>query len=74
MSLSANPARLAGLCGWRVVSVRFRVFHRAPIALHSLTDLNNGLLQVARGSKPETAPMVLERCTDATKPPLVASQ
>jgi hypothetical protein len=59
-------------CNPRVVSVRFRVFHGAPIALHSLTDLDNGLLQVARGSKPETAPMVLERC--GATPPLVASQ
>ncbi|HEY6521517.1 MAG TPA: lipase [Roseiarcus sp.] len=61
-------------CNPRVVSVRFRVFQGAPIALHSLTDLNNGLLRVARRSKPETSPIVLERCTDATKPPLVASQ
>jgi hypothetical protein len=61
-------------CNPRVVSVRFRVFHGAPIALHSLTDFDNGLLQVARGSKPETSPMVLERCSDTPKPPLVASQ
>jgi hypothetical protein len=61
-------------CHPRVVSVRFHVFHGAPIALHSLTDLDNGLLQVARGSKPETSPMVLERCSDTPKPPLVASQ
>ena len=39
-----------------------------------LTDLDNGLLQVARGSRPETSPMVLERCGDTPKPPLVASQ
>jgi hypothetical protein len=49
-------------CNPRVVSVRFRVFHGPPIALHSLTDLDNGLLEVARGYKPETSPMVLERC------------
>ena len=61
-------------CNPRVASVRFRVFHGAPIALHSLTDLDNGLLEVARGSRPETSPMVLERCTGAPKPPLVASQ
>jgi pimeloyl-ACP methyl ester carboxylesterase len=58
-------------CNPRVVSVRFRVFHGAPIALHSLGDLDNGLLRVARGSEPETSPMVLERCGET---PLVASQ
>jgi pimeloyl-ACP methyl ester carboxylesterase len=58
-------------CNPRVVSVRFRVFHGAPIALHSLGDLDNGLLRVARGSEPETSPMVLERCGES---PLVASQ
>ena len=61
-------------CNPRVVSVRFRVFQGAPIALHSLTDLDNGLLRVARGSEPETSPMVLERCGATPKPPLVASQ
>ena len=61
-------------CNPRVVSVRFRVFHGAPIALHSLTDLDNGLLRVARGSEPERTPMVLERCGATPKPPLVASQ
>jgi pimeloyl-ACP methyl ester carboxylesterase len=61
-------------CNPRVVSVRFRVFQGAPIALHSLTDLDNGLLRVARGSEPETSPMVLERCGETPKPPLVASQ
>ena len=61
-------------CNPRVVSVRFRVFQGAPIALHSLTDLDNGLLRVARGSQPETSPMVLERCGETLKPPLVASQ
>jgi pimeloyl-ACP methyl ester carboxylesterase len=59
-------------CNPRVVSVRFRVFQGAPIALHSLTDLDNGLLRVARGSEPERSPMVLERCGNF--PPLVASQ
>jgi pimeloyl-ACP methyl ester carboxylesterase len=61
-------------CNPRVVSVRFRVFQGAPIALHSLTDLDNGLLRVARGSRPETSPMALERCGETPKPPLVASQ
>ena len=61
-------------CNPRVVSVRFRVFHGAPISLHSLTDLDNGLLRVARGSEPERTPMVLERCGAAPKAPLVASQ
>jgi pimeloyl-ACP methyl ester carboxylesterase len=61
-------------CNPRVVSVRFRVFQGAPIALHSLTDLDNGLLRVARGSEPERSPMVLERCGAIPKRPLVASQ
>jgi pimeloyl-ACP methyl ester carboxylesterase len=62
-------------CNPRVVSVRFRVFQGAPIALHSLTDLDSGLLRIARGSEPETSPMVLERCGQTPKPPaLVASQ
>jgi pimeloyl-ACP methyl ester carboxylesterase len=61
-------------CNPRVVSVRFRVFHGAPIALHSLGDLDNGLLRVARGSEPETSPMVMERCGETAKPPLVASK
>jgi len=61
-------------CNPRVVSVRFRVFQGAPIALHSLTDLDNGLLRIARGSEPEASPMVLERCGVTPKPPLVASQ
>ena len=59
-------------CNPRVVSVRFRVFHGAPISLHSLTDLDNGLLRVARGAEPERSPMVLERCGAA--PPLVSSR
>jgi Alpha/beta hydrolase family len=61
-------------CNPRVVSVRFRVFQGAPIALHSLTDLDNGLLRVARGSEPEKSPMVLQRCGETPKAPLVASQ
>jgi pimeloyl-ACP methyl ester carboxylesterase len=61
-------------CNPRVVSVRFRVFEGAPIALHSLTDLDNGLLRVARGFKPEAAAMVLERCGATPNSPLVASQ
>jgi len=61
-------------CNPRVVSIRFRVFHGAPIALHSLTDLDNGLIRVARGFEPERSPMVLEHCGETPKPPLVASQ
>jgi pimeloyl-ACP methyl ester carboxylesterase len=61
-------------CNPRVVSIRFRVFQGAPIALHSLIDLDNGLLRVARDSEPERSPMVLERCGVTPKPPLVASQ
>jgi pimeloyl-ACP methyl ester carboxylesterase len=62
-------------CNPRVVSVRFRVFHGAPITLHSLTDLDNGLLTVARGHEPETSPMVLERCgREPSTTPLVAAQ
>ncbi len=60
-------------CNPRVVSVRFRVFQGAPIALHSLTDLDNGLLRVARGAEPERSPMVLQRCGDTPKPQFVAS-
>jgi len=62
-------------CNPRVVSVRFRVFHGAPIELHSLADLDNGLLKVGRGYQPETSPMVLERCgPESAKAPLVAAQ
>ena len=61
-------------CNPRVVSVRFRVFRGAPVALHSLTDLDNGLLQVARGARPETSPMALERCGETSEPPAVASR
>jgi hypothetical protein len=61
-------------CNPRVVSVRFRVFQGAPIALHSLTDLDNGLLKVARGLAPERSPMVLKRCGGTEKSPLVAAQ
>jgi hypothetical protein len=61
-------------CNPRVVSVRFRVFQGAPVALHSLTDLDNGLLRVARGSEPETSPMALERCGEMAKQPAVAAQ
>lgn len=61
-------------CNPRVVSVRFRVFQGAPIALHSLTDLDNGLLRISRGQEPETAPMVMQRCgAEDTKPPPVAA-
>lgn len=62
-------------CNPRVVSVRFRVFHGAPIELHSLTDLDNGLLRVGRGYDTETSPMVLERCRpESPGKPLVAAQ
>ena len=62
-------------CNPRVVSVRFHVFHGAPIALHSLTDLDNGLLEVARGHEPETKPMVLVRCgREFPKAPDIAAQ
>ncbi len=62
-------------CNPRVVSVRFRIFQGAPIALHSLTDLDNGLLKVARGHEPETAPMVLEPCgLEPRKTPIAAAQ
>ncbi len=62
-------------CNPRVVSVRFRVFHGAPIALHSLTDLDNGLLRIARGNKAETSPMVLEPCgIESPKTPIAAAQ
>jgi pimeloyl-ACP methyl ester carboxylesterase len=62
-------------CNPRVVSVRFHVFHGSPIALHSLTDFDNGLLREARGYAPETSPMVSERCAvSPTGQPLVASQ
>jgi pimeloyl-ACP methyl ester carboxylesterase len=62
-------------CNPRVVSVRFHVFHGAPIALHSLTDLDNGLIEAARGYEPETGPMVLERCgRDSAKPPDIAAR
>ena len=61
-------------CNPRVISVRFRVFQGAPVALHSLTDLDNGLLRVARGSEPETSPMALERCGEMAKQPAVAAQ
>jgi pimeloyl-ACP methyl ester carboxylesterase len=62
-------------CNPRVVSVRFHVFQGSPIALHSLTDLDNGLLKVARGYEPDTAPMVLERCgRESPRTPLVAAQ
>jgi pimeloyl-ACP methyl ester carboxylesterase len=61
-------------CNPRVVSVRFRVFHGAPIALHSLTDLDNGLIRVARGFQPERSPMALEHCGETPKAPLVAAE
>ena len=59
----------------RVVSVRFNVIHGSPIGQHSLTDFNNGLLREARGSQPETSPMVNEPCGGRTPGrPLVAAQ
>jgi len=62
-------------CDPRVVSVRFNVIHGSPIAQHSLTDFDNGLLREARGYQPETSPMVDEPCgADAPGKPLVAAQ
>jgi hypothetical protein len=49
-------------CDPRVVSVRFDVIHGSPIAQHSLTDFDNGLLREARGYQPEISPMVDEKC------------
>jgi hypothetical protein len=55
--------------------VRFNVIHGSPIAQHSLTDFDNGLLREARGYQPETSPMVDEPCgVDAPSKPLVAAQ
>ncbi len=60
-------------CDPRVVSVRFDVIHGSPIAQHSLTDFDNALLREARGSKPETSPMVMEPCgLERPGEPLVA--
>jgi pimeloyl-ACP methyl ester carboxylesterase len=62
-------------CNPRVVSVRFDVIHGSPIAQHSLTDFDNGLLREAHGRQPETSPMVDEPCgADAAGKPLVAAQ
>ena len=61
-------------CNPRVVSVRFHVFDGAPIALHSLTDLDNGLLEGARGYEPDTKPMVLEHCGEPPEQPQRAAQ
>ena len=62
-------------CNPRVVSVQFNVIHGSPIAQHSLTDFDNGLLREARGYQPETSPMVDEPCgVDAPSKPLVAAQ
>src|SRR5208282_3435766 len=62
-------------CNPRVVSVRFNVIHGSPIAQHSLTDFDNGLLREARGHQQETSPMVEEPCgVDAPGKPLVAAQ
>jgi pimeloyl-ACP methyl ester carboxylesterase len=62
-------------CNPRVVSIRFDVIHGSPIAQHSLTDFDNGLLREARGHQPETSPMVDEPCgVDATVKPTAAAQ
>jgi hypothetical protein len=62
-------------CNPRVVSVRFNVIHGTPIAQHSLTDFDNGLLRQARGYAPETSPMVSEPCgASAPAEPLVVSK
>ena len=61
-------------CNPRVVSVRFNVIHGSPIAQHSLTDFDNGLLRGARGYQPETSPMVDEPCgVEAPGKPVVAA-
>ena len=53
----------------RVVSVRFDVIHGSPIAQHSLTDFDNGLLREARDYHPEISPMVAEkRALDGSTP------
>jgi pimeloyl-ACP methyl ester carboxylesterase len=49
-------------CNPRVVSVRFDVIHGSPIAQHSLTDFDNGLLREARSHPPELSPMVDAPC------------
>jgi hypothetical protein len=59
-------------CDPRVVSVRFDVIHGSPIAQHSLTDFDNGLLREARGYQPEISPMVDEKCAPDGSMPLVA--
>jgi pimeloyl-ACP methyl ester carboxylesterase len=62
-------------CNPRVVSVRFNVIHGSPIAQHSLTDFDNGLLRAARSYQPEPSPMVDEPCgTAGPGKPLVATQ
>jgi pimeloyl-ACP methyl ester carboxylesterase len=58
-------------CDPRVVSVRFDVIHGSPIAQHSLTDFDNGLLREARGYQPEISPMVDEKCALDGSTPLV---
>src|SRR3984957_20592648 len=58
-------------CDPRVVSVRFDVIHGSPIAQHSLTDFDNGLLREARGYQPEISPMVSEECARYGSRPLV---
>jgi hypothetical protein len=59
-------------CDPRVVSVRFDVIHGSPIAQHSLTDFDNGLLREARGYQQEISPMVDEKCAPDGSMPLVA--
>jgi hypothetical protein len=59
-------------CNPRVVSVRFDVIHGSPIAQHSLTDFDNGLLREARGYQPEISPMVDEKCALDGSAPLGA--
>jgi hypothetical protein len=62
-------------CNPRVVSVRFNVIHGTPIAQHSLTDFDNGLLRAARGYRPEVNPMVDEPCgAGFPNEPLISAQ
>ena len=62
-------------CNPRVVSVRFNVIHGTPIAQHSLTDFDNGLLRAARGYRPEVNPMVDDPCgAGLPNEPLISAQ
>ncbi len=49
-------------CDPRMVNIRFDVLHGSPIDQHSLSDFTSALLREARNSKPQSNPMVLEKC------------